>query len=417
MNDNHAEIESEYKSRWIAPSLRQAAEEHPVVILSGARQVGKSTLLQEEMPFSKWRYLTLDNYDTLGQAEREPEALWAGTGHVVIDEVQKSPSLLSTIKQVVDQRKRKVRFVLSGSTNLSLLHNASESLAGRAVYLTLFPMTWGEISGGDRSHLLETLFSGNFPAEDQIREKKESPSDEMIRGFFPPVLTFSRSEGVLRWWEGYIATYLERDLRQIASVESLSDFRRVMKALALRSGNVLNQTEIARDTGISQSTIHRYTNLVEVSSLLTRVPAFSRNRTKRLIKSPKVYWVDPALAAYLSGYHEPKALDGAREGGALFETLVFLHLQILSSLMVPRPRISYWRTVTGTEVDFVLEWGKSLVAVEVKRTTTPRYADTLGLQDFMKEYPETVAGLLVHGGTDIRRLHEKIVAVPWNALS
>lgn len=222
---------------------------------------------------------------------------------------------------------------------------------------------------------------------------------------------------MLRWWEGYIATYLERDLKQIASVESLSGFRRVMEALALRSGNVLNQTEIARDTGVSQSTVHRYTNLVEVSSLLSKVPAFSRNRTTRLIKTPKIYWVDPALAAYLSGYHEPKALDGAREGVALFETLVFLHLQVLSSLMVPRPRLSYWRTVTGKEVDFILERGKSLIAIEVKRTATPHYGDTLGIQKFMKEYPETVAGLLVHGGNEIRRLHEKMIAVPWNVLN
>lgn len=186
MNDNHADTESEYKSRWIAPVLRQASEDHPVVILTGARQVGKSTLLQEESPFSDWRYLTLDNYDTLGQAERDPEALWAGTNHVVLDEVQKSPSLLSTVKQAVDQRRRKTRFILSGSANLSLLQNVSESLAGRTVYLNLFPMTWGEISGRSRSYLLETLFSGSLPAEGQFGEKQEFTSDDMIQGVSPP---------------------------------------------------------------------------------------------------------------------------------------------------------------------------------------------------------------------------------------
>lgn len=416
MNDIHSKDEFVYRPRWIVPFLRQSLEDHPILILAGARQVGKSTLLREEEPFSGWNYRTMDNYDTLEQAKRDPAALWAGTDRLVLDEVQKSPSLLSAVKEAVDRSRRKIRFVLSGSQNLLLMQRVTESLAGRAVYASLLPMTWGERTSRPPSRLIEKLFAGEFPEEGPRGKGEEATQDILLRGLFPLLETLSWPAGVLGWWEGYVATYLERDLRQISSVESLPDFRRVMEALALRSGSMLNQTEVARDTGVSQPTVHRYVNLLEVSSLLTRLPAFSRNRTRRLLKSPKIHWIDPALAAYLSGLHDPLAFKHSREAGALFESLVFLHIQVPSGLMVPKPRLFHWRTATGQEVDFVLERGRHLLAVEAKYTTAPRYADTKGLQDFMAEYPETVAGLLVYDGDEILRLHEKIVALPWYVL-
>jgi predicted AAA+ superfamily ATPase len=415
VNENHSSSELLYKPRWIVPLLRESVEDHPVVVLTGARQVGKSTLLREEKPFSQWRYVSLDDFDALHQAERDPTALWAGADRVVLDEVQKSPTLLSAVKRAVDQRKRKIRFILSGSANLLLMQKVSESLAGRAVHFTLFPMTRGEFHEQPAPALLNRLFKGKFPAEERIEESEEGLTDLMIRGFMPPLLSLSRPDAVLRWWDGYIATYLERDLRQISSVESLSDFRRVMETLALRSGQMLNQTEVSRDTGVSQPTVHRYLNLLEASCLLVRLPAFAKNRTKRLIKTPKVYWVDPGLASFLAGHHEAESLESSREAGAIFETMVLLHLLVLSHLMMPRPRTAYWRTTTGKEVDFVLEQGRTLMAIEVKRTSSPRYTDTEGLQCFLAEYPETAAGVLVHAGTEILRLHEKIIALPWRA--
>lgn len=416
MNDNHSNKELIYRPRHIAPSVREAAEDHPVVILTGARQVGKSTLLQQEKPFSQWRYLSLDDFDVLRQAERDPAALWAGVDRTVLDEVQKSPTLLSAVKRAVDQRGRKIRFVLSGSANLLLMQKVSETLAGRAVYFTLFPMTLGEIQGGPVSNWLPRLFKGDFPADQTVREADESPAVHMLRGFMPPLLTLSRSNAVNRWWEGYVATYLERDLRQLSQVESLSDFRRVMQALALRSGQMLNQTEISRDTGVSQPTVHRYLNLLEASCLLIRLSAFGRNRTKRLIKTPKVYWVDPGLACYLTGHDETRGLESSREAGGIFETLVLLHLQALCNLLAPRPSLSYWRTAAGKEVDFVIEQGKRLLAVEVKLTGAPGYSDVDGLRLFLDEYPEARGGILIHSGRKIKRLHERIVAIPWHVL-
>lgn len=413
MNDNHADPESSYRSRWLTPLIRKAVSEHPVVIVTGARQVGKSTLLRHDRPFANWRYRTLDDFDVLRQSNTDPAPLWAGVEQIVLDEVQRAPDLLREIKKAVDRSRRGMRFVLSGSANLLLMQHAGESLAGRAVYFNLSPMTVGEIGERPAPKILSNLLAGKLPAERDAGTGEKSPLEWIARGLMPPLLNLSTHDGVLRWWEGYVATYLERDVRTLMNVASLPDFRRVMEVLANRTGQMLNQTDVARDSGVSQPSIHRYVNVLEASCLLHRVPAFSRNRTKRLIKTPKIYWNDAALGAYLSGLYDVESLTGARETGGLFENLVLVHLLALAQQITPRPQVFYWRTAIGKEVDFVVEHGKKLVAIEVKLSSSPRYGDADGLRYFMAEYPETVAGVLIHGGHSVSRLDENIVALPW----
>ena len=413
MNDNHSYSELKYKPRWIAPFLRNAVRDHPVIVLTGARQVGKSTLLQREPPFSHWRYLSLDDFEILSQAKKDPSSLWAGADHIILDEVQKSTNVLDAVKSAVDSTPDRYRFILSGSANLLLMKKVSESLAGRAVYFTLYPMTTGEMDSFAPPDLLKKLFAGKLPKEGKIKFPLGDVYPLMCRGFMPSLLRMETPEAVLRWWEGYIGTYLERDLRQLSQIDSLPDFRRFMVTLALRCGQMLNQTEVSRDTGISQPSIHRYINLLETTYLVERLPAFALNRTKRLIKSPKIIWGDPGLVSFLAGYYKPEALKSAREAGCIFECMVYLHLHALSQLLVPRPRMFYWRTTTGKEVDFVLEWGRKLLAVEVKLSSKPRFSDTENLRLFMDEYPETSAGILIYTGNEIKIMHEKIVAIPW----
>jgi predicted AAA+ superfamily ATPase len=238
----------------------------------------------------------------------------------------------------------------------------------------------------------------------------------MARGLMPRLLSSDVIEAT-RWWEGYVATYLERDLRNLSQVESLPDFRRVMAAIALRQGALLNRSEVARDTTVTQPTAHRYVNLLETSLLLTLLPAYAVNRTKRLIKAPRPYWFDPGLASFLSGHHDIESLRGSREAGASFEALVLLHLSALARLLTPAGRLHYWRTVGGSEVDFVLEHGRDLLAFEVKLAASVGYSDTAGLRAFMDEYPECVAGIVVHAGSDVRVLGERIVSLPWGELA
>jgi hypothetical protein len=415
MSDNQLDKELIYRPRWLVPLVREAIANHPVVIVTGARQVGKSTLLRHELPARRWRYVTLDNFDDLRQAQEAPEALWAGTDHIIIDEVQRAPGVLSAIKRAVDERGRRIRFVLSGSANLLLMTKVSESLAGRAVYFDLLPMTLGEMASLEAPDIIERLFKGRWPREGAAFPQID-PAGQILRGLLPPLIEMKAGRPVSQWWDGYVATYLERDLRQFARIDALVDFRRLMETLALRGGQILNQSEVSRDIALPQATVNRYVNILEASCVAFRLPAFARNRTKRLIKSPKFYWFDPGLAAHLAGYHDIDSMRKAREYGGFIETLVLLHLRALAQLSFPRTRIHYWRTVSGQEVDFVLERGKSLVAFEVKASSEARHSDCDNLRLFLKEYPEAVCGVLLYGGRDIRIMDDKIVAIPWTAL-
>lgn len=414
VNGKHSDSEWKYRARWIEPELARSVNDHRVVVLTGARQVGKSTLLQHAPATADWRMHSLDDADVLRQAEREPEALWAGTPRVVIDEAQRAPGLFLAVKRAVDRDRRR-RFVLSGSANFELLRSVGESLAGRAVYLVLRPMALGETEGRGALELLRDLLTGRLP--DEGGEGGIDPLPLILRGFMPELPSLSSPEAVLAWWRGYVGTYIERDLRSLSQVSALTDYRRVMELAALRTGQMANQTEIARDAAISQPSVHRYLNLLEASYLLGRLPAFAAGKTARLVKSPKLFWADPALAAFLMGHYSLDALCGAREIGALFECLVYHHVQVANDLLVPPGRLYHWSPQVGTSVDFVLEWGRSLLAIEVKLAQTARYDDVGGLKRFLASYPACRAGLLVYAGRETVRLGEKTVAVPWSALA
>jgi len=379
--------------------------------------VGKSTLLLNATPFRDWRFLTLDDFAVLRLARQRPQELWAGAERVVLDEVQRAPELLLAIKQAVDRDRASLRFALSGSANLLLMRQVSESLAGRAVYLFLYPMTLGEIRHASPPDILARALSADWPEEETLSQVPPDPTEHLLRGLLPSLLTLDTPQAWTRWWDGYVTTYLERDLRQFSQIENLLDFRRVMELLALRSAQLLNQSELGRDAGLSQATVHRYLNLLETTQVFERLPAYTVNRTSRLMKSPKAFWNDPGLAVFLSGYFDVQDLRQARELGAYLETLILHHLRVLAGLMTPPARLYFWRTRQGQEVDFVVEHGRRLLAVEVKRATRVDYADAASLRAFLDEYPDAAGGLLLYGGAAIRRLGEKIVALPWTMVT
>lgn len=416
MNNNYSGP-TRYHPRWITPLLAEASQDHPVVVLTGARQVGKSTLLLNAEPFREWKFYSLDDFDILRQAQERPEALWAGTDRIVLDEVQKAPALLSAVKQAVDRAPRRYRFVLSGSANLLLLKQVSESLAGRAVYFVLDPMTLGEVQQVQPPDVLPRLLAGDWPAEGAADPPSVDPAEILVRGLMPPLLTLDTPAAWTRWWGGYVSTYLERDLRQVAQIDALMDFRRVMELAALRTGQLLNQSEVARDAKLSQSTVHRYLNLLEATHLFERLPAYTASRTTRLLKAPKAFWTDPALAVFLSGYYTATDLRQTREYGNYFESLIYHHLRVLARQMTPPARLYFWRTQAGAEVDFVLEHGRRILALEVKLTDNPAYRDADGLRRFLEAHPRAVGGVLLHGGSAIRRLDDRLIALPWSLVA
>ncbi len=382
----------------------------PAVIVTGARQTGKSTLVGRLLP-GRRRFATLDDYDVLDAARRDPEALVGGPDPVTLDEVQRAPDLLRAVKRAIDQDRAPGRFVLAGSANLLLMRQVSESLAGRASYLTLWPMTRREQQGhgrtGDWEALLQTpdaqwrdlLAAGDGEAEDWRALAQ--------RGGFPtPALTLSSSADRRIWFDGYVRTYLERDLQDLAAISSLPDFRRLMRAACLRIGQLVNQTELGRDVALPQATVHRWLNLLETSYLLVRLPAYAVNRTKRLIKSPKIYWGDTGVALHLA--------EAGKPDGAHLENVVLLDLLAWRDSRAERAGLGYWRTVNGEEVDFIIEAGGKLLPIEVKATARPRLADAVHLRAFGTEYGKKArAGLLLHTGSMVEWLAPNVLAAPW----
>ncbi len=401
-----------YTPRFAGGLLRKALAVSPVVILMGARQTGKSTLVQHEPSLTDHLYLTLDDPGVREQARLAPEDLLRSAPHLVLDEVQREPDLLLAVKRIVDaDRPRKHgRFVLTGSANLHLMRRVSESLAGRATYVNLWPLARRERLGRGEPGIWSALLSS--PAKEWatiIEGEAEVSADwrESVResGYPIPALELPDPEARALWFDDYVRTYLERDLQVLSAVGDLVDFRRLMRAASHRLGGLVNQAEIARDTRIPRATVQRHLNLLETSFQTFRLPAYSVNRTKRLIKSPKLYWSDPALALWLSGANE---LTGAH-----LENLVLVDLLVWREGQTPAPEVLYWRTTTDREVDFVIESGNRLLAIEVK-AAAPRYADTTGLRLFREEYGDLFAGgLLLHGGDEVLQMSEGILAAPW----
>ena len=232
----------------------------------------------------------------------------------------------------------------------------------------------------------------------------------------------SRHDGVYEtgfqteWLEGYVQTYLERDLRQLSAVDNLVDFRRLMQMAAAKTGSILNISSVANDAAIATATAGRYLNLLETSFQTQRIPAYAVNRGKRLIKSPKLLWSDTGLAAHLAGILSAGELRNAREWGAFLETWFGNHLLVFASLMAPRATMYHWRTSNGQEVDFALERGRRLLPIEVKSTTRPGSDDAKGLSLFLETYPEAPFGLIACNCEVPKVISRNVVALPITRL-
>lgn len=396
--------------RLVTHSLLDRLRVMPAVVVTGARQTGKSTLVQDLVPGGR-SYFSLDDLDVVDAARRDPEALVGGSGPVTLDEVQREPDLLHAVKRAIDKDRKPGRFLLTGSANLLLMRKVSESLAGRASYLTLWPMTRREQRGLGRCGLWDDLLATRDQNWlDLLAAQPDEPEDWRAlarRGGFPtPAVHLSKAADRAVWFDGYVRTYLERDLQTLSAVAALPDFRRLMRAACFRLGQLLNQTELGRDVALPQPTVHRYLNLLETSYVLVRLPAYAVNRTKRLIKSPKLYWGDTGVALHLA--------EGADPNGAHLENLVLQDLLAWRDARLEQAELFYWRTTIGEEVDFVIEAGGRLLPIEVKASGRPRLGDARHLRTFRAEYGRKArAALLLHTGKTLEWIAPDVLAVPW----
>ena len=397
--------------RFASASVERALRVMPVTVLTGARQTGKSTLARMHPIGTDRSYFTLDDYGVLEQAQHEPDALAARAVQITLDEVQRVPHVLLAIKRLVDEDRVAGRFLLTGSANLLLMKEVGETLAGRASYLTLWPMTRREQRGLARPGLWTELVDAPPTAWRDVLLAEPAEAEPWValarRGGYPvPAHELINDDDRRLWFEGYAATYLERDIPRLSAIEGITDLRRLIAAACLRVGGLLNQADLARDVHLAPSTVQRYLNLLEVSFQLVRLPSYSVNRTKRLVKSSKLYWSDTGLALHLAGEAHPR--------GAHLENIVLCDLLAWAGTRVEKTEILFWRTTKGAEVDFVIETGRRLLPVEVKAAARVHPGDARHLHTFLDEYSDMAqCGIVLYDGEETFWLTECVLAAPW----
>lgn len=410
------------RDRNVAPEVRAALADTPVVLLNGARQTGKSTLAQrlaaEGFGGGDVRYVTLDDATALAAAEPDPDGfVRALGGAAVIDEVQRVPDLFRAIKASVDADRRPGRFLLTGSADVFMVPNVSESLAGRMEVLTLWPFSQGEIEGRTE-RFLDVLFGPELPAAVEGDPVTEADLwERVVRGGYPEAVARASPKRRARWFEAYVTTILQRDVRDLANVEGLTQMPRLLQLLAARTGGLLNYSEVSRSAGLPNTTLKRYMALLEATYLVRELPAWSANLSKRLVKAPKGLVTDTGLAAELVGAVEPGgAADVAR--GGLLETFVAMELEKQRAWADVRVRPHHFRTARGKEMDVVLEGPAGrLVGVEVKAAASVGVGDFAGLRELADLRPgEFHRGVVLYGGTEVVPFGDGLHAVPVAAL-
>ena len=403
-----------YRQRSIGTLVRDALAEMPVVVVTGLRQSGKSTFLQHEKGLAGRRSVSLDDFAQLAAARSDPEGLVRSDEPLTIDEAQKCPELLPAIKREVDRARRPGWFLLSGSANFALLRGISESLAGRALYLTLHPFSRRELQVRlGTVPFIRRLFEDGKPPR-VAASARVTPGD-VLAGGLPPVCLEQVRRPAL-WFRGYEQTYLERDVRELSRVGDLISFRHLLRLAALRTGQVLSVSELARDAKLNATTTARYLSVLEASFVVNRLMPYLSNRASRLIKSPKLYISDSGLCAHLAGIDETRLRGGDPMWGALLETYVAQNLAAILESDWPEGHLAYWHVQGRHEVDFVIEVGRDTMAIETKAATRWDDRDLAGLRAFLEMTPRCRAAVLAYGGTELVKLGERLWAVPLTAV-
>ncbi len=366
---------SRYVNREIESVLLEALQQFPVVAVTGPRQSGKSTLLRETL--SDWAYITLDDPLVRQQASDDPKLLLDTIGEpVIIDEFQYVPELLQYLKMRIDNdRGRKGRFVLTGSQQFQATRGLSESLAGRIALLELVSFSLFEVPASNELANLCDLFAAHS-----------------LRGSYPELIV---DEGIdsRRWYASYLQTYIDRDIRALYDIGNLRDFERVLQLLAARCSQQLNLSSLSREVGVAVNTIKRWVSILESCRIIYLLPTYSRNLGLRVVKAPKVYFIDSGLVCYLTGLRDRKHLMEGPMAGALFENLC-VQETLKSFLSKGRiPRMSYLRTQKGFEIDLIVEGENGrLYPFEFKLSRTPKPSMAKSLERFATELePEAVA--------------------------
>ena len=402
-----------YITRHIEKTLAAYAEMFGVVLITGARQVGKSTLLQNCYP--KTNYITFDDDLQLERASDDPELfLMDNKPPLILDEVQYIPSIFKKIKIDVDKTNESGRFFMTGSQQFSMMKNVTESLAGRAGILSLLPLSFREVNG-------DTETEQFIPTEEYIQRRTASALKydtgylwEFILNGGMPAFYSGRKCSFEAFYSSYLRTYIDRDISSLAQVGDKGRFVAFLRALSAHTGQLLNKTALANEVGITAPTAEKWLTVLESSGIIYRLRPYSSNVLKREIKTPKLYFINPGLAAYLAGWRTAEILKNGAMSGAYFENYVFC--EILKSCYnngILDPAIYFFRDRDGHEIDFVIEQNDTLYPIEVKKHANPSNRDCREFAILEKIPGKTRGtGCVINFNDNLMHLTQKDYALP-----
>lgn len=404
--------------RNIEKHLLAAVKDTPVVLLNGARQTGKTTLI--ESLASQWgaQYFTLDDLATLSLATADPSGFIRNlAGPVAIDEIQKAPALFSAIKLAVDRQRQPGRFLLTGSANVMTLPHLAESLVGRMEIIPLYPFSMGEISG-HQEQFVARLFSDASLANYPMLPARDNLEFILTRGGYPEAITRDKEDRRAAWFEAYISTLLQRDVRDLARVDSLHQLPNLLKLLAARTAGLLNLADVGRDAGLSYSTLNRYLALLECVFLVQRLPAWSSNFGQRLVKAQKAHLMDTGLACHLLGANPQRLADDRNLLGRILESFVIGELRKQIAWTDPQIRMFHFRTTAGVEVDCLLEKPDgSVAALEIKASATVSASDFAGIKYLREQIGERLrTGVILYLGDQLVPFGDRLALLPISTL-
>jgi len=405
----------DYKHRIIETKLDELFRFYPVIAVLGARQVGKSTLVTNIFR-GKVETVVFDPVIDIGNARQDPDFFLQNLKQpAFLDEIQYAPELLGAIKRVVDRKKQKGLYILSGSQNLAVLKDIAESLAGRVAITHLWPMSRNEMVAGKKTSFLDKwLMGAEIDLQAWQKNRSEAVYPRIWRGGYPGIMDLP-DHLVPGYWSSYLQTYIERDVRKIANIGSLQTFGRFIGLLAALSAQEINHNQLGRELGIDRKTALAWTEIAQSTYQWLSIPAFSRNPLKKIAGKEKGFFTDTGFICFLQKISAPEIISSHPLQGRLFETYVCMEIIKNLQRLPLVPNLYHFRAYSGAEVDLVLELNGKLYPIEIKAKSNPSRKDVRGFASFRECFPKENIndGLLVCAIEQPRRISDNVVAIPW----